>query len=214
MNLQEFINLRQNCPMCETSLVSRFIMDRHQPLKMENGRLVAIKTMKSLKNYQHDYKIGYSFGLTDNTFQIEFYTEWDTSICVPLHLIDKFKEFHHNMHDNFYFARQCVFCNKYESYSNEIILNLKNLTFGNLSLKFEIFMFATRLDDSWRVMELQNNYAEQKSYLALGKPTSMTTESSIGIRNGVSGKWSELPLIPFVSKEETKERLQNLICFY
>lgn len=215
MNLQEFINLRAKCPFCDTSLITRFISDRKQMVRLEDGRFVAVMTMRALSNSQQDYQVGYSFGLTDNSFQIEFYTEWDTYNQVPIHLIDKFKEFHKNVSGSRYrFARQCTFCNKYLAYTDQVNVDLKGALFNDLSFRFEIFLLTTPTEDGCKIVRLENRYPEEKSDLCWwrdDKESLVRVDTSVPI--GKLKAQTNLPLIPFVSKEETGRRLNNLITF-
>lgn len=215
MNLKEFIGQRDKCPMCDSQLITRFISSRQQTTKFIENRFVAIHTMKAMKNDQQDYQVGYSFSMDDDSFCVEFYTEWDTANMVPLHLIDKFKVFYKNTNGpNYRFARHCMFCHKYICYSSPIEVNLKAPRTGELQMEMESFIFILPGEEGCRAIKLTNKL--------LGAPKSdlhwwlTDSEGYARIDKMMPHRHSaltNLSFIPFVSKDKTCDRLNGLITF-
>jgi hypothetical protein len=215
MNLQEFIDKRTHCPFCNTALVTQFISDRKQKIRLQDGRLLVVFVMKGLYVNQQDYEVGYSFSLEDETFRIEFFTEWDTSNYVPMHLIDKFKKFHDNL-SSCKFKRTCTFCNRYTMSSTPFGLNFKTLQFDHslpFGIMYEAYGFTMPIEDGFKIMHLSNFYFDlNKSNLTwFRSDTELPAQLNYPLPNNRSEM--ALPFIPFVSREETTKRLNNLIVF-
>jgi len=217
MNLREFIDQRTNCPICDTALVTQFISNRKQKVKLIDNRFVAIFVMKALRVNQPDYEIGYSFDMDSNHFMVEFYSEWDHYEQVPMHLIDKFKEFHKNM-GGCKFYRRCTFCNRYSKSSTPFSLNFKTQKmdtelWDGIEVAYESFGLSLPTDGGFKIMHLSNfHILEPKSNLIWYRADSeMYARLDYTLPNARSEK--TLSFIPFVSKEETTKRLNNLITF-
>lgn len=219
MNLGEFINLRSNCPICDSGLVTKFISDRKQIIRYNEDRFVAVHTLRGMKVNQQDYQIGYSFGLHDNSFRVEFSTEWNTHEQVPIHLIDKFKEFHKNMaKTRFRFSRRCAFCNQYILRSAPIDIDLKTGTINSVETSIEAFVWAVSIQEGCKVIVLANSYPPEYDKTASELRWWRTRDSEVGsvFDQAYPYPHSELlglSQIPFVSKEDTYKRLNNLITF-
>lgn len=212
MNLQEFIDLRSHCPMCGTSLITNFISDRKQKNRFENDKYVAKLVMRGMRSCEPDYEVGYHFGLRDNSLSIEFYNEWDMSASASMYMVKIFKDFHKNMaNTKFKFVRSCGFCFHYEMLSGPIDINLKSSTYGDVIPFKESFIFTTQTEENNKVVLLENNIEKSSSNLYWWRD-----EGNVRIgwtQPFRSSKITELPLIPFISKEETNRRLNTLITF-
>lgn len=214
MNLQEFINLRDKCPFCDHILTTQFISDRKQKTKIDNNRFIAILIMRGMRSCEPDDEVGYSFGLTDTSLTIEFYNEWDMKNYVTNHMIKIFKLFHQNMSNTkFLFIRACRFCFKYEMYSKIIDINLKKSQYSSIEICNESFMFTSITDDGYKFILLDNHigYDNPSSQLCWWR-SSVDYKISDSIPHDCSEE-NSLPLIAFLSKNETAERLNNLIIF-
>jgi len=222
MNLQEFIEQRTHCPICNTALITQFLSNRKQKIKIENDRLVVIFVMKALRTNQQDYEVGYAFNPLNNTFCVEFYSEWDHNGHVPMHMIEKFNDFHTNLQTSASgvckFYRKCTFCNRYSRASTPFKLDLKNGKldtglFDGLQIAYESFGLTLPVDDGFKVMFLSNFYApvEQSELMWFRAPD----ESSARVDYMIPAKHSKVivPLIPFISKEDTTKRVNNLLTF-
>lgn len=217
MNLREFIDSRTHCPICDTALITRFISQRKQKIKIENDRLVAVFVMKSMRVNQPDYEIGYSFDLDNNNFMVEFYSEWDHHGQVPMHLIDKFKEFHKNL-GPCKFYRKCTFCNRYSKSSIFFNLDFKKQKidtqlWNGIETAYESFGLSIPSEAGAKIIHLSNfHITEPHSRILWFRADD---ESYARLDWSIPPKHSEkkLDLIPFVSKEETTKRINNLLTF-
>ena len=214
MNLQEFMGLRTHCPMCETALITKFISERKQKSRLQDNRYVAILVMRGMRSCEPDYEVGYSFGLNDNSLSIEFINEWDMKNQATNYMMKIFKDFHKNVSKSgFRFIRTCGLCFKYEMSSELVELDLKKAEYSAIQVCDESFVFKTPTEDGFKYTLLDN-------YIGDVDPTSelcwwrsdMDYKIEYPIPKHSSVK-SGLPLIPFLSKEETGKRISNLITF-
>ena len=217
MNLREFIDQRPLCPICDTALVTQFISNRKQKTKLIDNRFVVIFVMKALSTNQPDYEVGYSFDMDTNHFMVEFYSEWDHRDNVPMHMIDKFKDFHKNL-GPCKFYRRCTFCNRYTKCSTPFSLDFRKQKmdtglWDTLGVAYESFGLSIPTENGFKIMHLSNfHMVEEESQLTWFRADS---ESQARLDWSLPNNRSEkrLPFIPFVSKEETTKRLNNLITF-
>lgn len=217
MNLREFIDTRSNCPICDTALVTQFISSRKQKIKLVDDRLVAIFVMKGMRVNQPDYEVGYSFDLDKNHFMVEFYSEWDHHAQVPMHLIEKFRDFHKNL-GTCKFYRRCTFCNRYTKSSTPFSLDFRKQRvdtemWDGIQTAYESFGLSLPAENGFKIMHLSNfHILEPQSSLIWFRAES---ESSARLDYSLPQRREEkkLALIPFVSKDETTKRVNNLITF-
>lgn len=213
MKLQEFIDFRKNCPICDTKLITGFHSRRKQNLKFVNDRLSVTFDLDSLNKKQKDYKVSYSFGLQDNSFCAEFHYEDGSPFenHSPVFLIERFKELHKNL-KAYKFYRGCSFCRKYCYGSKLFHIDLKSSSFYPLEVWAESVVLTQPIQDGYRVYRMINALTEKNTELVVWNQNDdyVSTESS-----DVPARYDrmDLPLIPFVSKEETLERLKRLIVF-
>ena len=215
MNLKEFISHRQYCPICETQLITNFHSNRKQTIKLEEHRFVVFFELDSLTCSQKPYAMSYSFGLEHFDFQVEFYTSDRSSrfeICHDF-LIKRFLELHKNL-KTFQFIRECIFCGQYKCSTQLFELNLKTSKCESLTIFSEEFGLVQPISDGHRIYRLSNNYLESKSDLTLfrGKPADAKIRYP-AVRSWQNPTVLRLPLIPFISKEKTTDRLNNLMIF-
>lgn len=220
MNLQEFIDHRTHCPICDTALITQFISPRKQKIKLENDRFVVQFVMKAMSTNQPDYEVGYSFNPRDNTFFIEFYSEWDHKNHVPMHMLEKFREFHNNLtsEGSCKFYRRCTFCNRYSKASTPFKPQFKTGTldtgmFDGLQIAYESFGLTLPTEDGFKIMFLSNFYSPiEQSELMWFRAED---ESSARVDYMIPAKHSKVivPLVPFVSKETTTKRVDTLLMF-
>lgn len=214
MNLQEFIDLRKDCPMCGTALITKF-NSRKQKCKLEDNRFISVFVMKGMSVNDQDYEVGYSFSMEDNSFMVEFYNEWDMRNHASMYMCNLFKKYHANLSAGrplHRFIRTCGFCFKYEMDSKPIGLDLKTCTFGSIEKDDETFVWSTKTDEGFKFM-LLDNYCDPNPY---SEVCTWRSEHDYRVENPIpSGKFivKELPQIPFISKEETGNRLRKLLIF-
>lgn len=212
MNLQEFIDLRSQCPMCGSALITKFISDRKQKHRFIDNKYAAILVMRGMRSCEPDYEVGYHFGLEDNSLSIEFYNEWNMSASASMYMIKIFKEFHKNLaNTKFKFLRTCGFCFKYELISQPISIDLKRANYSSVIPSTESFVFTLPGGEDRRYIRLDNHLEWNKSDLWWWR-SDMDYRLDWSLKTNCSHRF-DLPLIPFVSNEETGRRLSNLITF-
>jgi hypothetical protein len=214
MNLQEFIDLRKDCPMCGGALTTKF-GKRKQKAKLEDNRFIAVFIMRGMERHEPDYEVGYSFGLEDHSLAIEFYNEWDMRSCVSTYMCDIFRKFHANVDQSFSnrFTRTCGLCFKYQMESKLIDLDLKAATFSSIEKNEEVFVWSTKTEEG-RKFVLLDNYIE--STTPISDIFTWRSEHDYKLENAIPSNYhliESLPQIPFVSKEETGARLKKLLIF-
>lgn len=217
MNLTQFFSQRSKCPFCEKQLVYTVLPNRRQCMKYEGDRCVVLIDMNGLHKNDTDYKVGLSFGMEDNSFQVEFYAKDGTAkYCdaVPAHLIEKFHKLNRALNYECAFVRKCETCYRYYSCSNILEFNFKSQKLdGEIELNYEFFSFvkSTEDPDVAKIICLVNQYDKSNSLISYH-----CGSTSTAVYNNIypdNSQTISLPLIPFVSVEETSQRISNLITF-
>lgn len=198
--------------MCGTALITKF-SSRKQKCKLENDRYISVFVMKGMRSCEPDYEVGYSFSMEYNSFMVEFYNEWDMSNHASTYMCKLFKQFHANAMTGCHrFIRTCGFCFKYEMDSKPISLDLHTSTFNSIEKEDESFVWSTKTDEGYRFM-LLDNYGDPNP---ASEVATWRSENDYRIEQPLPGRsciTKDLPQIPFVSKEETGERLKKLLIF-
>jgi hypothetical protein len=217
VNLQEWIQYRRTCPLCQGTLSTYLHSTKKQGIRIEDGRLVITFPMHEL-NKQAKYIVGYSFDLYKNSFLIDFYDKNNTRLEkeTPNFLMDKFRKFDTNLgHYSFY--RCCTTCRRYHYTSTDFKFNFKTATLSaELDVSTEYFGFVQLLKNSnekpYRIFRLLNFCPQDKcslSYWSSDYPEG--TNPNFNIPSYAEHIY--LPLIRFVSLEETLNRLKKLLVF-
>jgi hypothetical protein len=215
MNIREFINYRNDCPICNEKLTTFFHSEKHQRFKYEDGRLVAIFRLNGIKKHHIDYKVGYSFGMEDNSWQIEFYNQDEIRFesDSPNFLIKRFRDLDSNL-KNYKFYRVCMKCHSYNYSSNLFNLDFKTKKVIPLYIDSEYFGLSYKTNDEYRIYKLINFYNLNKSHLIYGKSQSENaTKSDWAWPLNVDFKLLETGLIKFSSKVEVVNRINKLLIF-
>jgi len=206
MNLREFLNYKTDCPLCGSPLQTKFSPSRRGAIRYEDDKLIIAMTMKGMRSCEPDYKIGYSFGMDDGSFGVEFYDDgWRPLSSAPLWLIGQFRTFNRNIGPRIGFSRECINCRDYTL--GTIGLDLLQMAPIELNVIYEQYILDQPGDDIIKHFELTNWCPDRVfSHSQLRCWTSATTyEKAI--------YHQDLPYIPFVSKEETAKRLATLAIF-
>lgn len=215
MNLKEFIDHKQYCPICDTQLITEFHSSRKQTVKIEEHRFVVFFALDGLKASQKPYAVSYSFDLSDLSFQVEFYTKDRSSRFETAHdfLLNRFKELHKNL-KQFQFARVCTFCKRYQYATNKFQMDLKTATHPELRIQSEYFGLLHPLEGKvYRIYRLQNSYDDNKSVLTFWKGPPDEADMYYNILPWKKPTELKLPLIPLVYNEETTKRINSLLIF-
>lgn len=213
---------RTHCPICDTALVTQFLSNRKQKIKIEDNKFVVVFVLKSLGTNKQDYEVGYAFNPADNTFSIEFYSEWDTRDFVPLHLIEKFREFHNNVLSTTSgigrFIRKCTFCNRYVKFSTNFNIDFKNykldtLFWDGLQVASESFGLSLQTENDYKIIHLNNYHLPNSESKIVWFRSNDKNDSRLDWMIPSKHLEVTVPLIKFISYEETAKRINNLLTF-
>jgi len=216
MNLRDFLVYRNMCPLCDNTLSMTFNSRKQQKHRYEDGRLLISLFIPSIDKNQKSYYVGYSFGLDDNSFFIEFYRKNSKKIeYIPVSLLKRFVSFNANT-GMYKIYKFCNHCKSYQYSSNYFKINLTEpLKLPDLTISSESFDLSTHITDGYdgyRLFKLVNNYITNKSILNFGTERYKDDiKTSVYIPNFNT---IETSLIKFVSKSETIARINKLLTFY
>jgi len=169
-------------------------------------------------NKQAKYIAGYSFDLYKNSFLIDFYDKNNVRLEkeTPNFLMDKFRKFDNNLgHYSFY--RRCTTCQRYYYTSTDFKFDFRTATLSaELDVATEYFGFIQLLkiesDRPYRIFRLLNFCPQDKcslTYWSDNHPGGTIPS----VAAPISAEHIYLPLIRFVSLEETLARLKKLLVF-
>jgi hypothetical protein len=217
MNVNEFLKERSSCPICGYWGLTTYFCTGDSPQTTtyeSDNRLMAKKFLNPLKRKSKEcYQAGYSFSLENSSFCIEFYTEKGERLVdqTRIHLMEKFKEYDKNIDSKYHFLRQCNACRNYLCKTSVFNLDLKT-TAINFDMMVEVFGFVTKTEDDYKTVVLSNNYSFKASKIYCWRGDK---EDTIYHLRYPSAKVTQfkLPLIPFVSKEKTEDRINTLLLF-
>jgi len=219
MNLKEFIDYRKNCPLCDTQLKLALHSKKQQSHRYEDNRLLFLFNLNALNKKQKHYKVGYSFGLEDGSYYIEFYTYKEKRFDgeTPDFLRERFKELDKNLLA-YRFLKYCSRCSCYNYSSNNFLL--KNTSIGSLNIEMEYVGMIQPVGNKYKIYKLLNNYTDGVSSLIYGRHWSeaIARDDSGGTAMihspaGYKLEMMQTSIIKFISKEETMRRLNKLIIF-
>jgi hypothetical protein len=214
MNLQKFIDYRQNCPVCGNLLTTKFHSNRKQIVRYEDNRALFTFPLDGFGGKHKDHEVSYSFGLQDHSFCVEFISKGGVPHYhyVPDFLRHQFLDLHTNLKE-FKFFRECMSCRQYVYSSQMLNINLKINNYEPLENCSESIGLSQQLEDgTFRIYQLINTPKENKSILCFWRNT--LGYAHLQVQYVYTGATIlELPLIPFVSVEETTRRLNNLVVF-
>lgn len=227
MNLQEFINYRTTCPICDTNLTTCFHSAKRQTLRFEENRMVFIFNMNEMKKMSTDHRAGFSFSLTNNTWRAEFYDKdmFRIDRQTTNYLMIRFKELDKNI-SPYKFYRACgrTACSRYNYSSNQFNLKysgaITSIDDGMPELKIntEYIGMSERIGDTnmFKICKLLNDYRSDCSNIVYGKNSyEHLTRADWGTLSPPmdSLDFMQVPLIKFSNKEETMDRISKLMLF-
>jgi hypothetical protein len=225
MNLQQFIQYRQTCPLCDGQLSLGFNTNsrkKHRTKHVDN-KLQFIFKLDPLKRGSKDHEAAYCFDPENSSFSIEFYTREGRYVNLsPLFLMEHFKGLHNNL-NAFSFDRNCYSCYCYQYSSGSFQINLKEKYIDNMFIhneKFGLSYPIERVDnqlgyiEEYRVYRITNFYEDNSTYLEIDKSSLEGDANIVAVVNyNSSGTHIKLPLISFTSKEKMINRLNALLLF-
>ena len=174
MNLREFLSFKQECPFCNKTLSFCFHSQKRQTIRYEENRLIVLFRLSGLKKHQIDYKVGYSFGLSDNSWRVEFYTQDEKRFenDSPQFLRDRFRELDRNLKNTYRFYKHCKTCGRYNYMSDVFSLDLRKPSIGNLSVGNEYYGLAQPVDDCFRIFKVHLNHTHNTTSILVSKEES------------------------------------------
>jgi hypothetical protein len=222
MNLQDWIQYRRICPLCEGTLSTYLHSTKKQGSKIEGGRLLITFPMYET-NKQVKYIVGYFFDLYSSSFFIDFYDKDNIKLEKesPIFLMNKFRKFNTNL-GYYAFYRHCDTCQRYYysstnfklDFTSSILVSPDKWATQVLEVSTEYFGFIQLLksekEKPYRIFQLLNFYPQDKcslTYWSSDDPA--VTYQKIPLY----AEHIYLPLIRFVSLEETLNRLKKLLVF-
>lgn len=214
MNLKEFLARHSGCPVCNYPyLTTDFFSNRKQSISYEEDSVKVILELRSIDKMSASYKVGFYFSLKDNSFRVEFYTKYDEAKfekSIPLSLINNFNNFAKNI-NRVRFARKCTSCHRFITGTNNIEIDYKNSKINDIELLCDSYGFVTQTESDYKIVVLNNLYKEQRSKIYYWRQNDGIINYEYAYPEGCSKL--EVPIIPFVSEERTKERLNGLLLF-
>jgi hypothetical protein len=218
MKLREFISYRKECPVCQNLLVTSFHSQKRQKNRYEDDRFLVIFPLNALKKGQINYKVGYSFGLDDNSFHVEFYNQDEVRFQndSPTFLMARFKELDKNL-QSYKIYKHCTNCNRYNYSTEDFNIDYKTCSIGEISIHTEHVVMAQPTEDGYKVYKMLNYYKTKETWLNYGKvslkdivPRHLETLrlSDMEVPNML-----QTGIIPFTTHDETMQRVGKLIIF-
>lgn len=214
MNLRDFLNYRNNCPICDKQLKFIFHSKRRQKINYIDDRIVITFPMDSIKKNERSYLISFAIDPVKNSFFIDFASEQGEKFDnIPLSIVKKFLSFNANL-GAYAFYKQCD-CGRYTYGSNYFNLDLKNRKFPDTSIQKEVFtlILAQFNDDGYKTCKLLNNYETNKSILDFWKSKPSVLDGNTIYYDELKSDILVTNLIKFVSIEETVARINKLLVF-
>lgn len=214
MNLQEFIDHRSICPICNTPTVLTFHSQKKQKLVSEYGNHVFIFEMRGLQKKQQVYQVGFSFNPATYDFNIEFYTDKKRlDDRINLTVIERFKEFYENL-GVFKMHLHCKECYRYSLISDPVELDFQTCKMEPLTIFTEYFGLSSSEEEDGNdrsIYRLTNYPKDNISNLVYFKSDGVFAAELY--QKGFNYPYLELPLIKFISSLETTNRLNKLLIF-
>lgn len=222
MNLSEFQKYRENCTSCGYPMVTRLGL-RQQSSRLEDGRLIILFTLDKLdrkcgrSREKEKYKVGYSFGLEDNSWHVEFYSKDGLKFVneAPTFLMERFKELDKNLPDHTFF-RICQNCHSHFYQSNTFVLDRHNARIlcpeDSIVVKKEYLGIATPIEDQWfKILKIRNDYDGGTCHLSYGRTEHHYTAHARVEHSALHRV--DLPLLDLSNKQKVEERLHKLLVF-
>ena len=213
MNLKEFLDYRRACPICNNNLTVSFHSNRRQLIRLENNKMVVIFRLEPLRRKHIVYQIGYCFDIESQSFSIEFYTQDHIRFekDVPLFLLDRFRELDKNL-KSYRIHKNCMMCRRYHYSSGKLIFDYKNCLVSGMEIELERIGLSQLTTNGYRIYRLDSFPKDSETHLNCWV-SDHEEEAIINYGCPWYAQKFSLPLIPFVSKEETTERLKTLLTF-
>jgi len=223
MNLQEFLDFRKFCPVCETQLVTSFHSHRKQTVRNQNNKLEVIFKVEPLPKSSTVFKAGYAFDFTTPGFVVEFYDKNDIHLYDMVHkfYMDRFMELHKNLR-TFRFYRDCTYCNQYSYLSTAVEMDFKTSTYGPLTVAFEELGMSKETEEDYQIFRITNVHSlddfgrranVSAPFTMLRVCRSSFERKSIRLDMPAESMTVKLPLVSIIDPEAMVDRFSKLLVF-
>ena len=203
MNVQDFINYKTVCPLCDNHTLNLNFLSKRQILHRDGERLIVIFDLTSLKKGQTNYKVGYSINKQTNDFCIEFYDKGTIDYkfyeSVPSFLLNRFKDFDKNQ-QLYRFYKHCLVCKGYNYSSDYFKLNLNTTNLGDIKVDHEVFNYLHIYNNKQYNIVVRNEQDNSSSF-------------SIHPPDQQEFTMFNAPRIKFTTAEEIGDKLLKLLIF-
>jgi len=166
MNVQQFIDHKTTCPICNNKVLNFSFISKKQILHRDGDNLLVIFDLNPIKKGQKRYKVGYSINKITNRFHIEFYESDSIDEKyyneVPLFLMDRFVNFHENQHE-FKLYKECFICKTYSYQSQYFKLDLLKHEIEDIQIESESFSYLHRYNNKQYSIVVRN-YEDKSSF--------------------------------------------------
>lgn len=205
MNLQDFINYKTHCPLCDEQLKNVF-NSKGRAVELQDDKFCITINLKSLKRGQKNYQALIIVDPVTNDFQVEFQRLGGRRLgdSTPLFLIQRFKEFISNSLNCKVYS-YCT-CENFSYHSQYFTFDFKSSIFSDLLLDTEMFN-AVPLNDNL-ICNINNYHYSKETIVSVFKPPA---NSVLSMGTDIS-----LPLTMLPTKKELANvlnRVKNLLIF-
>ena len=193
MNIKQFLEYKDNCPICSEQLKTAFFYRKKQLIKKEDNNLLVFFDLNSLKRLKGKFKVCFCINTNDNSFFVDFYDDNLNKIenGAPSFLIKRLKDMLNNMSENRIY-KYCA-CDNYMYSSNHFKIDLNSNKINDLNVNFESFHIIANKE-----YFLCNKYDENKSYIYSDKSLKNVIKTSI---------------LKFSNKKDMADKLNKIIIF-
>lgn len=212
MKLIEFMKHGRFCPICQSNSMTLQFGISKQQYRYEENNVVFIREMRSIKKGTKNYNIGYSINRNTNQFQIEFYDGNKKLNFIPIPILERFKELNNNIKSPFVLNRRCTNCNKYQYWSNNVLLNYKTLSIGELKINYEYWGITKQIGSQYRVFKVDNNYVKNVCNVTCYESSS-DIYAEVGTDDDDEHLNFKLEPIKFTSVTKLANKLNKLLVF-
>jgi len=205
VNLKNFLNYKEKCPICKSNLTIVFHSQRKQILYQEDGIFKVFFPLSHL-SFKTKYKACYCINEEDNSIYIDFYNNKKILTEIPVEYLKSFRLFDKNLKD-YQVYKCCKSCVGYSYISNHFLIDYINSSIGDLEINNEIFTFSHFTENNSYFYKIFNYPIKNLSYVFYGKCKNSSEELY------QYSDTLQIPLLNFSSKEKIIERINKLIIF-
>lgn len=212
MNLQEFLNYRSACPLCDKSLSIFFRSNRKQQHFIKYDKHIFQFNLPNTQMFPslNDVKVRFIVDPTDNTFQLTYVHGIDNQHIDPTADIkDRFESFNKNLKSSRFWV-VCKNCNNYMYRSNVFLPDIECLSIIPLIIEYEDFNISYSVNDGYKTLKIINEYGDyNKSWVNINAADQSITNQYVSAYN----EKILLPLIKFTNKISFLDKINTALVF-